>query len=99
MLVITVLTIFYDQNAQHINCLISIDKSMRYIANREHRSYYVYRQYCFNFSLMDFISIMTYDLHGSWEKVTGHNSPLFASEMEYGEQAELNVVRIITDNK
>ncbi|XP_010801098.1 oviduct-specific glycoprotein-like isoform X6 [Bos taurus] len=28
--------------------------------------------------LLDFISILSYDLHGSWEKVTGHNSPLFS---------------------
>ncbi|KAM5295181.1 oviduct-specific glycoprotein [Glossophaga mutica] len=28
--------------------------------------------------LLDFISVLTYDLHGSWEKFTGHNSPLFS---------------------
>ncbi|OWK05469.1 OVGP1 [Cervus elaphus hippelaphus] len=28
--------------------------------------------------LLDFISVLSYDLHGSWEKVTGHNSPLFS---------------------
>ncbi|TEA23809.1 hypothetical protein DBR06_SOUSAS15110051, partial [Sousa chinensis] len=28
--------------------------------------------------LLDFISVLSYDLHGSWEKFTGHNSPLFS---------------------
>lgn len=30
------------------------------------------------YRLLDFISVLSYDLHGSWEKVTGHNSPLFS---------------------
>ncbi|XP_060571114.1 chitotriosidase-1-like [Ruditapes philippinarum] len=40
---------------------------------------------------MDFISIMTYDLHGSWEDVTGHNSPLYAHSGETGKQRYLNM--------
>ncbi|XP_071130020.1 chitinase-3-like protein 1 [Mytilus edulis] len=41
--------------------------------------------------LMDFISIMTYDLHGSWETTTGHNSPLFARSGETGDERYLNL--------
>ncbi|XP_040854534.1 oviduct-specific glycoprotein isoform X1 [Ochotona curzoniae] len=28
--------------------------------------------------LLDFINVLSYDIHGSWEKFTGHNSPLFS---------------------
>ena len=41
---------------------------------------------------LDFTSIMTYDFHGKWEDVTGHNSPLFAHKLESEEAATLNVV-------
>ncbi|XP_033754673.1 uncharacterized protein LOC117337653 [Pecten maximus] len=40
---------------------------------------------------LDFISIMTYDLHGSWDDVTGHNSPLFSRNSETEEQKQLNM--------
>ncbi|CAI9576528.1 unnamed protein product, partial [Staurois parvus] len=26
--------------------------------------------------LLDFISVMTYDFHGGWDTISGHNSPL-----------------------
>lgn len=35
---------------------------------------------------------MAYDLHGSWEGTTGHNSPLYPRQGESGAAAELNVV-------
>jgi chitinase len=41
---------------------------------------------------MDFISIMTYDLHGSWESTCGHNSPLFPRSGETGIERYLNLV-------
>ncbi|XP_003792386.1 chitotriosidase-1 [Otolemur garnettii] len=40
---------------------------------------------------LDFISLMAYDLHGSWEQVTGHNSPLYKRQGESGAAAKLNV--------
>ncbi|XP_046577671.1 chitinase-3-like protein 1 isoform X5 [Haliotis rubra] len=40
---------------------------------------------------LDFINIMTYDLHGGWDNITGHNSPLYADPSETGDQAYLNV--------
>ncbi len=43
---------------------------------------------------LDFVNLMTYDLHGSWDPVTGHNAPLTKREGETGEQARLNVVSI-----
>lgn len=43
-------------------------------------------------SLLDFINLMTYDLHGSWEDHTGHNAPLFSMHTETGNDTELNVV-------
>uniref|UniRef100_I3JXA6 chitinase n=1 Tax=Oreochromis niloticus TaxID=8128 RepID=I3JXA6_ORENI len=30
----------------------------------------------------DFINIMTYDYHGHWDPVTGHNSPLYANSVD-----------------
>ncbi|XP_046436429.1 acidic mammalian chitinase-like [Neodiprion fabricii] len=31
---------------------------------------------------LDFINIMTYDFHGSWDSVTGHNAPLYPATRE-----------------
>ncbi|XP_025086194.1 LOW QUALITY PROTEIN: chitotriosidase-1-like [Pomacea canaliculata] len=40
---------------------------------------------------LDFLSVMTYDLHGAWESFTGHNSPLYARRNETGDQRNLNL--------
>ncbi|XP_027976052.1 chitotriosidase-1 isoform X2 [Eumetopias jubatus] len=41
---------------------------------------------------LDFISLMAYDFHGSYEKTTGHNSPLYKRQGESRAAAKLNVV-------
>ncbi|PNF19362.1 Acidic mammalian chitinase [Cryptotermes secundus] len=33
---------------------------------------------------LDFINVMTYDLHGPWDPVTGHNAPLYAGSNDDG---------------
>ncbi|XP_012939965.1 acidic mammalian chitinase [Aplysia californica] len=40
---------------------------------------------------VDFVNLMSYDLHGSWDPFTGHNSPLFANSAEVGDDRYLNV--------
>lgn len=31
---------------------------------------------------LDWISLMTYDYHGQWDKKTGHVSPMYASDSD-----------------
>lgn len=45
---------------------------------------------------MDFINIMTYDLHGSWDSTTGENAPLYAGLTDRtADSLTLNVVSIV----
>ncbi|XP_074046176.1 chitinase-3-like protein 1 [Macrotis lagotis] len=39
---------------------------------------------------LDYISVLTYDFHGSWEVVTGHNSPLYGMDWERNQKYQLN---------
>ena len=43
---------------------------------------------------LDMINLMTYDLHGSWESHTGHQSALFKDHRESGNDTFLNIVSI-----
>lgn len=41
---------------------------------------------------LHFVNVMSYDLHGSWEKSTGHNAPLYPRKGENEKDLKLNVV-------
>ncbi|XP_069560279.1 LOW QUALITY PROTEIN: acidic mammalian chitinase-like [Brachyistius frenatus] len=41
--------------------------------------------------LLDFINVMVYDFHGAWDPFTGHNSPLYGSAVDQGENIYYNV--------
>ncbi|XP_030590017.1 acidic mammalian chitinase-like [Archocentrus centrarchus] len=40
---------------------------------------------------LDFINVMTYDFHGAWDPFTGHNSPLYRSLVDEGDNIYYNV--------
>ena len=46
---------------------------------------------------LNYINLMTYDLHGTWEKTTNHNAPLYANPAEPAEGANRNIDRAVTD--
>ncbi|KAM9759180.1 acidic mammalian chitinase-like [Menidia menidia] len=39
---------------------------------------------------LDFINVMTYDFHGTWEPFTGHNSPLYRGSHDSGDLIYFN---------
>lgn len=41
-------------------------------------------------SVLDFISVMTYDFHGGWDTFTGHNSPLHVGSQDKGDFVYFN---------
>ncbi|XP_016097700.1 acidic mammalian chitinase-like [Sinocyclocheilus grahami] len=45
---------------------------------------------------LDFINVMTYDFHGSWESVTGHNSPLYRGSGDTGDNLNFNTTATIS---
>ncbi|KAB0395297.1 hypothetical protein E2I00_003011, partial [Balaenoptera physalus] len=66
----------------HFGCGVVFYKWKRvnpFLLNRELKTLLSIGGWNFGTSrLLDFISVLSYDLHGSWEKFTGHNSPLFS---------------------
>ncbi len=40
--------------------------------------------------LLDFFNVMTYDFHGAWTNHSGHNSPLYMSPLDPGQDGSLN---------
>jgi chitinase len=41
------------------------------------------------------INLMTYDYHGAWETITGHNAPMYAHPLDDGNVTNFNVVRFL----
>ncbi|XP_054472509.1 acidic mammalian chitinase-like [Anoplopoma fimbria] len=39
---------------------------------------------------LDFINVMTYDFHGTWEQFTGHNSPLYRGSEDFNDLIYFN---------
>lgn len=47
-----------------------------------------------HFRYLDFVNLMLYDFHGSWESVTGHNAPMYAAPGGSAEDVMRTVVCI-----
>ena len=43
------------------------------------------------YKYLDFVHVMCYDYHGSWDKTTGHNAPLYANSNAKGDDLILTV--------
>ena len=41
---------------------------------------------------LDMLNVMTYDMHGSWDDYTAHNSPLYSHAGEKTDDLSFNVV-------
>ena len=46
---------------------------------------------------LNYINLMAYDLHGTWEKVTNHHAALYANPAEPADTAGRNIDRAVTD--
>ncbi|XP_078064528.1 acidic mammalian chitinase-like, partial [Mustelus asterias] len=44
---------------------------------------------------LDFISVMTLNFHGNWNKFTGHNSPLYRGFVDLDHQSDLNAHSVL----
>ncbi len=56
-----------------------------------HHVWWIWSHMHFN-RYLDFINVMTYDFHGTWEHVTGHHSPLYKGSQDTGDHVYLNTV-------
>lgn len=50
----------------------------------------------FLFSILDFINVMNYDYHGTWETYTGLNAPLYANP-QYDLTVDNQLLNVVSD--